>query len=307
MGEFVGSGSDRMEALWLDTFSEHLRKMVNPSVRSLNWSSSSTLSQFIQAQGANSGVVTRNRSVIATRFRLLADGYTASTMLSLRATIAGSGLGGAAFAYSPEDVYLEQDAMMMSLTVRSLLYAVPAVLFAVMLLSVNVGFMLSMSACVLSCCIHMIGWMVLTGTKLSAVSLIPLLMSIGLCIDYCTHICHAFWESTGSSSERAAASLSLRGAAVANGGMSTAVSQLLLAASKSCIFMTFCKMMLGVVVVGQFHALLVLPVVLSLMPGFGSGGAGANVASASSSCALGLEEVVGCSEQNESERCRNAA
>ena len=94
----------------------------------------------------------------------------------------------------------------------------------------------------------------------------PLLLSVGLCIDYCTHISHTFSEATGTSPERAIAALRIRGAAVLNGGLSTALSVGLLAFGNSAIFTTFFWLLLGVVAVGLSHALLVLPACLSLLP-----------------------------------------
>mmetsp|Transcript_64594 Transcript_64594/g.183347 ORF Transcript_64594/g.183347 Transcript_64594/m.183347 type:complete len:276 (-) Transcript_64594:14-841(-) len=191
-------------------------------------------------------------------------------MLSLRAAVASSGLGSAAFAHSPVDIYHEQDAIMVSYTAHSLLSMAVAMLAVAALLSARPGFVAAVAACLLSCCVHMFGWMALTRTPLNALSLIPLLLSAGLCIDYCTHVAHAFWAARGTSSERALAALRRRGAAVANGGCSTGLSQIFLAFGKSLVFTTFFKMMVGVVLVGLCHALLVLPCCLSLLPGFDS-------------------------------------
>ena len=109
--------------------------------------------------------------------------------------------------------------------------------------------------------------MVLVDINLSSISLVPLLLSVGLCIDYCTHIAHAFSEARGSASQRVHAALRTRGLAVFNAGISTGLSVLLLAWGGSAIFTTFFWMLLGVVIVGLGHALLVVPAALSLLPG----------------------------------------
>ena len=57
-----------------------------------------------------------------------------------------------------------------------------------------------------------------------------------------------------------------RGLAVLNAGISTGLSVLLLAFGGSAIFTTFFWMLLGVVVIGLAHALLVLPAALALLP-----------------------------------------
>ena len=56
-----------------------------------------------------------------------------------------------------------------------------------------------------------------------------------------------------------------KGPAVFNGGFSTFLAFVLLAGSKSHVFMTFFKVFLLVVVFGLYNGLFVLPVVLSLI------------------------------------------
>jgi hypothetical protein len=107
--------------------------------------------------------------------------------------------------------------------------------------------------------------------------MVPLLLSVGLCTAH----------------ERALTALRTRGSAVLNAGVSSGLSVLLLAFGQSAIFTTFfwCartaaelaspsrvhpqlsappppfhRLLLGVVVVGLFHALVVLPACLSLLP-----------------------------------------
>jgi hypothetical protein len=119
-----------------------------------------------------------------------------------------------------------------------------------------------MSACALSSVVHLIGWMYLLAIPLSSLSVIPLLLAVGLCIDYCMHVAHEFWEESGPPIDRALAALSARGVAVTNGGVSTGISVSLLAFSGTAIMTTYFKMLVGVVVVGLWHALVLLPVAL---------------------------------------------
>ena len=50
------------------------------------------------------------------------------------------------------------------------------------------------------------------------------MLSLGLCIDFCTHIAHAHWAASGAPTDRAAAALGARGVAVLNAGLSTLVA-----------------------------------------------------------------------------------
>ena len=69
--------------------------------------------------------------VVATRMELQVPRYGARQMLALRRAIEASSLGLAAFAVSTFDIYVEQDAIMVPTTMRSLLLIGIAVLVAV--------------------------------------------------------------------------------------------------------------------------------------------------------------------------------
>lgn len=110
--------------------------------------------------------------------------------------------------------------------------------------------------------------MYLTATPLNALSLTPLLLSIGLSIDYCTHLAHAFADGSADTrpEERTRVALLSRARAVAAGAFSTFIATSLLSCGRTLIMQTFFIMFSGVAVVGTYHALVVLPVCLSLLP-----------------------------------------
>jgi hypothetical protein len=204
--------------------------------------------------------------VFGTIWQVLIDDYSAEQMVQLRSMLHETGVERSAFAFSALDIYCEQDAGLLVFARDNLLQVIGAVLGTALLLTLSPGFVCLMAACTLSCVAHMIGWMLLTGIQLSSISLVPLLISVGLCIDYMTHIAHAFLEARGTPEERTRAALGSRGFAVLNSGVSTGLSVVLLALGESAIFTTFFWMLLGVVVIGLFHALLVLPLCLCLLP-----------------------------------------
>ena len=160
------------------------------------------------------------------------------------------------------------------------------VLGAVLLLTLRPLFVCLMGVATLSCVAHLLAWMWLVGIRLSSISLVPLLLSVGLCIDFCTHVAHAYGEAaktshdqhlgtrsrpahTGRSSTAAdftIIALQERGFAVLHAGVSTFLSVMLLAFGDSAIFTTFFWMLVGTVVIGLSHALLVLPACLSFLP-----------------------------------------
>eukprot|EP00437_Effrenium_voratum_P049312 CAMPEP_0181519284 /NCGR_PEP_ID=MMETSP1110-20121109/65706_1 /TAXON_ID=174948 /ORGANISM="Symbiodinium sp., Strain CCMP421" /LENGTH=1087 /DNA_ID=CAMNT_0023649719 /DNA_START=30 /DNA_END=3294 /DNA_ORIENTATION=+ len=266
---------DSFGSLWLKTFKEAERERGSPP----GWNSvsltgklesfmNSSEGRSLERAGAFVRTAASSGSLLATRIRLLSKDYKPWKMLSLRATVSEANLRleKAAFVYSPSDVYREQDAVLIQNTTASLLFMLIAVLAAVFVLSFNFAMMAALTLALYSCCVHMFGWMVLTGLQLNSLSVIPLLLSVGLCVDYCAHIAHSFWHMSGSSKSRALAALQGRGPAVLHAGISTGLSQMPLAFSQSAVFTTFFIMMTGMVLVGLFHALCVLPVCLSFLP-----------------------------------------
>merc|ERR1719486_1472841 len=124
------------------------------------------------------------------------------------------------------------------------------VFFTTLLLIQNVPVCLLVLACVL--------------LTIEVVSTVNLVIAVGLCVDYSAHIAHNFLGQSGSGRERAVATLADIGPAVLNGGFSTFLAFVLTASSTSHVFATFFKIFFLVSLFGMFHALIFLPVILSL-------------------------------------------
>merc|ERR1712086_1154091 len=80
-----------MQPLWLDTFAEHLRQSGMPAMDSLGDSFDEEISSFLNTRTGEVleklGSLLRSKGqVVATRLRILANGYNDKAMLSLRAT-----------------------------------------------------------------------------------------------------------------------------------------------------------------------------------------------------------------------------
>jgi len=266
------AGQQAISPLWTSTFAQRLRQGSLPSPAQLGSQQlQSELATFLATTDARTlegvGILVADKTVVfGTIWQVLIDDYSAEQMVQLRSMLHETGVERSAFAFSALDIYCEQDAGLLVFARDNLLQVIGAVLGTALLLTLSPGFVCLMAACTLSCVAHMIGWMLLTRIQLSSISLVPLLISVGLCIDYMTHIAHAFLEARGTPEERTRAALGSRGFAVLNSGVSTGLSVVLLALGKSAIFTTFFWMLLGVVVIGLFHALLVLPLCLCLLP-----------------------------------------
>lgn len=118
--------------------------------------------------------------------------------------------------------------------------------------------------CVILSLIDIGGFMYFWDLTIDTVSCNNLIIAIGLCIDYSSHIAHRFLIEPGTSrNDRICSTLANIGPAVLNGGFTTFFAFLLLANSQSHVFITFFKVFFLVVTFGLYHGLIVLPVFLS--------------------------------------------
>ena len=118
--------------------------------------------------------------------------------------------------------------------------------------------------CVAATIIEVAGFMHFWGLTVDVISCNTLVISIGLCVDFSAHIAHGFLSSSGDRNQRIISTLVKIGPAVLNGGLSTLLAFILLAFSKSYIFLSFFKIFFLICVLGLYHGLIALPVVLSI-------------------------------------------
>uniref|UniRef100_A0A5S6Q2L8 SSD domain-containing protein n=1 Tax=Trichuris muris TaxID=70415 RepID=A0A5S6Q2L8_TRIMR len=110
-----------------------------------------------------------------------------------------------------------------------------------------------------------VGLMTEWGINLDTVSMITIIMSIGFSVDFSAHIAHAFVVSDlKSSTERAKRAISRMAWPVIQGGVSTILGVAVLANLDSYMILAFFKTVLLVIVLGMLHAIVFLPVLLSL-------------------------------------------
>mmetsp|Transcript_5879 Transcript_5879/g.6764 ORF Transcript_5879/g.6764 Transcript_5879/m.6764 type:complete len:153 (-) Transcript_5879:11-469(-) len=115
--------------------------------------------------------------------------------------------------------------------------------------------------------VNLLASLVWWGIDLNSISTTNLVVSIGLIIDYSAHIIH-FYGTTDSSlsrNERVTLSLEKMGPPVLMGAFTTFVGVIPLSFAGNLIFRTFFMQFSTIVLVGSFHGLVVLPVLLSLI------------------------------------------
>merc|ERR1711934_660322 len=118
--------------------------------------------------------------------------------------------------------------------------------------------------CVVFTMVDVVGIISWWDVQIDVVSATYLVLVVGLCVDYSTHIAHAFKVNRGSSYERARVALSTIGPAILNGGTTTFLALVLLAFSTSYAYLALFKIVFLSVIFGLFHGLVFLPVVLAL-------------------------------------------
>mmetsp|Transcript_22309 Transcript_22309/g.54966 ORF Transcript_22309/g.54966 Transcript_22309/m.54966 type:complete len:961 (-) Transcript_22309:579-3461(-) len=193
----------------------------------------------------------------------------ADLMVSFREVVDGSKLS----ARSDVDVYIthpyffrfEQEVAILGQTMQTMLIAAAAVLVITFIFLSHPLTVLFVLLIILMIDANLMGYMTWWNVPLDATSMISLVLSIGFSVDYSAHLAHAFMLAPGTRDERMQQALSTMGTSIANGGMSTLLATLPLAASPSSIFEVFFKMMFMSVLFGMLHGLIFLPVLLSIM------------------------------------------
>ncbi|KAL5248779.1 hypothetical protein ACHWQZ_G017834 [Mnemiopsis leidyi] len=115
--------------------------------------------------------------------------------------------------------------------------------------------------------VDMMGVMVMVGIPLNAISLVNLIMSVGIAVEFSAHIVKSYVNSPDySSSGRAKFALVTTGPSVFSGiTLTKFVGIVVLAFAKSKLFEVFYfRMFLSVIVLGATHSLVFLPAFLSL-------------------------------------------
>ncbi|ODQ65807.1 patched sphingolipid transporter [Nadsonia fulvescens var. elongata DSM 6958] len=182
------------------------------------------------------------------------------------------------FPYSPFYIYFAQYGSIVQQTLILLLSAIIliTILSTILLNSPKTSLIVSLSVSMIIC--NLVGVMALWGISLNAVSLVNLVISVGIAVEFCIHIARAFTvcnqlslhENVDLSKEgRAFKSLVGVGGSVFGGiGLTKLIGVCVLAFTSSKIFeVYYFRMWISLVVISSLHSLVFLPIALSLWGG----------------------------------------
>jgi Niemann-Pick C1 protein len=177
------------------------------------------------------------------------------------------------FPYSKFYIFFDQYTTIASLAAALLGSALALILLLSTLLLGSLRTALAVTLTVAMTLTCILGTMALAHVSLNAVSLVNLIISVGIALEFCAHVARAFTYPSASVMERAPrhAFAAPRGIVFSGITVTKLLGVAVLAFTRSKIFeVYYFRVWVALVVFGAAHALVFLPVLLSLVGGRGT-------------------------------------
>ncbi|GAB2289299.1 NPC intracellular cholesterol transporter 1 [Dionaea muscipula] len=170
------------------------------------------------------------------------------------------------FPYSVFYMFFEQYLDIWKTALISLAVATGAVFIVCLVITFSLWSSLIILLVLAMIVIDLMGVVAILDIQLNAISVVNLVMSVGIAVEFCVHLTHAFMINVGDRNQRMKAALATMGASVFSGiTITKLVGVIVLRFSRSKVFVVyFFQMYLALVLLGFLHGLIFLPVVLSL-------------------------------------------
>ena len=177
-----------------------------------------------------------------------------------------------AYVFHLAFTYFDQYTIVLDNTLQNLAIATASMLVVALVFIPSLSTVLWVTLTTVSIEIGVVGYMVFWNVNLDSISMINLIMCIGFSVDFAAHISYHYTVSQSLDPlESAKEALGQLGAPIIQSALSTILAVAVLSLSASYIFRTFFKIVTMVMLFGSFHALFVLPVVLSTLKGCDDG------------------------------------
>lgn len=176
-------------------------------------------------------------------------------------------LGLDVYSYSIFHIYFQQYMNIVDIAAAIIGIAVVAVFLVCWILLSSFRTALIVIICVILTIVDLIGVSHFLGVRLNGVSVVNLIMSVGIAVEFCVHLAHGFVILPGTRSQRAATAFRGIGVSVISGiAITKFVGVVVLAFATTPIFkIYYFRMYMSLVVFGAWHGLVVLPILLGLV------------------------------------------
>jgi len=264
--------SEELTEYWLRDYLTYLTRRGTPQVNKTEFM------RIMQVEFFNIPAFDRYRvdvtfnddrsEITASRF-LVQSGETSTTNdekgVLLQAREVASEASTSMTAYHPAFIFYDQYIVVLSNTLQNMGIALGCMMIVSLVLIPSPLCVIWVTLSVASICTGVIGYMTLWDVSLDSVSMINVIMCIGFSVDYSVHISYHYVVSAGKTrNEKAIDAVGTLGMPIIQGAVSTILGVSVLSTSDAYIFRTFFKIMFLVICFGFVHAMVFLPVLLTI-------------------------------------------